>query len=144
MNSYEIDILLVEDNPGDVVLIQRSLRDAKVKLRLSVANDGVDAMAFLRKQGSNADAPRPSIILLDLNMPRMNGYEVLAELKEDPDLRTIPVIILTSSDADQDVIKAYQHHANCYISKPIEFDKFIKVIRMIEEFWLSTVRLPPN
>ncbi|CAN5860445.1 response regulator [soil metagenome] len=142
--THEIEILLVEDNPGDVVLTQEALREGKIRNRLSVAKDGVEAMAFLRKEGEFADAPRPDLILLDLNMPRKNGSEVLKEVKADPDLKTIPVVILTTSDAEQDVLKAYQFNANCYITKPVEFDRFVKVVQTIDEFWLSIVQLPPR
>ncbi len=142
--THEIEILLVEDNPGDVVLTQEALREGKIRNRLSVAKDGVEAMAFLRREGEFANAPRPDLILLDLNMPRKNGSEVLMEVKSDPDLKTIPVVILTTSDAEQDVLKAYQFNANCYITKPVEFDRFVKVVQTIDEFWLSIVQLPPR
>lgn len=142
--THEIEILLVEDNPGDVVLTQEALREGKIRNRLSVAKDGVEAMAFLRKEGEFANAPRPDLILLDLNMPRKNGSEVLMEVKSDPDLKTIPVVILTTSDAEQDVLRAYQFNANCYITKPVEFDRFVKVVQTIDEFWLSIVQLPPR
>lgn len=142
--TREIEILLVEDNPGDVVLTQEALREGKIRNRLSIAKDGVEAIAFLRKEGEFANAPRPDLILLDLNMPRKNGSEVLMEVKADPDLKTIPVVILTTSDAEQDVLKAYQLSANCYITKPVEFDRFVKVVQTIDEFWLSIVQLPPR
>lgn len=142
--THEIEILLVEDNPGDIVLTQEALREGKIRNRLSIAKDGVEAMAFLRREGEFADAPRPDLILLDLNMPRKNGSEVLMEVKSDPDLKTIPVVILTTSDAEQDVLKAYQFNANCYITKPVEFDRFVKVVQTIDEFWLSIVQLPPR
>lgn len=142
--THEIEILLVEDNPGDIVLTQEALREGKIRNRLSIAKDGVEAMAFLRREGEFADAPRPDLILLDLNMPRKNGSEVLREVKSDPELKTIPVVILTTSDAEQDVLKAYQFNANCYITKPVEFDRFVKVVQTIDEFWLSIVQLPPR
>jgi chemotaxis family two-component system response regulator Rcp1 len=123
-------ILLVENNPGDV--------------RLSVAADGVEAMAFLRREGKHAHAPRPDLILLDLNMPRKDGREVLAEIKADPDLRRIPVVILTMSTAEKDILESYDLHANCYIAKPVDLDQFLGVVQSIGEFWLATVRLPPN
>lgn len=143
-SQREIEILLVEDNMGDVVLTKEALKEGKIHNNLSVARDGVDALAFLRREGEYANAPRPDIILLDLNMPRMNGAEVLAEVKADSDLKTIPVVILTTSAADQDVIKAYQLNANCYVTKPVDFDQFMKVVHTIDEFWLSIVRLPPR
>ncbi len=137
-----IDILLVEDNPGDVRLTREALRDGKVKNNLHVAVDGVDAMAFLHREGQYADAPRPDVILLDLNLPRKNGREVLAEVKSDPALRRIPVVVLTTSKDDEDVHAAYEFHANCYITKPVDLEQFLKVIRSIEDFWFNTVRLP--
>ena len=142
--THEIEILLVEDNPGDIVLTQEALREGKIRNRLSIAKDGMEAMAFLRREGEFASAPRPDLILLDLNMPRKNGAEVLMEVKADPNLKTIPVVILTTSDAEQDVLKAYQLNANCYITKPVEFDRFVKVVQTIDEFWLSIVQLPPR
>ena len=138
-----IEILLVEDNPGDVRLTQEALRDAKVRNRLSVAQDGEDALAFLRRTGPYAHAPRPDVILLDLNLPRKDGREVLAEIKGDPDLRRIPVVILTTSEAEEDVLRAYNLNANCYITKPVDLGQFLKVVRSIEDFWLTVVRLPP-
>jgi chemotaxis family two-component system response regulator Rcp1 len=140
----EVEILLVEDNPGDVVLTREALHEAKIHNRLSVATDGVEAMAFLRKEREYKDAPRPDIILLDLNMPRKNGIEVLREIKADAALKTIPVVILTTSGADQDVLKAYEFSANCYVTKPVDLDQFVKVVHTIDEFWLSIVRLPPK
>jgi len=137
-----IEILLVEDNPGDVRLTQEALRDAKVRNTMHVAADGVEAMEFLRRQGKHADVPRPDLILLDLNMPRMDGREVLAAIKADPSLRRIPVVILTTSDDEKDVLKSYDLHANCYITKPVELPQFIEVVRSIEDFWLTIVKLP--
>lgn len=139
-----IEILLVEDSPGDVRLTMEALKEAKVANRLHVARDGVDAMAFLRRQGAHAAAPRPDVILLDLNLPRKDGREVLEEVKQDPDLRCIPVVVLTTSRAEEDVAQAYNLAANCYITKPVDFDQFLQVIRSIEDFWLTVVRLPPN
>jgi two-component system, chemotaxis family, response regulator Rcp1 len=137
-----IEILLVEDNPGDARLTREALRDGKVRNRLHVVPDGVEAMAFLRRQGQYAEAPRPDLVLLDLNLPRKSGREVLAEVKSDPELARIPVVVLTTSKADEDVAKAYEYHANCYITKPVDFEQFITVVRSIEEFWFTIVRLP--
>ena len=138
-----IEILLVEDSSTDVLLAEEALEGANVRNNLSVVKDGVEAMAFLRKEGKYADAPRPDLILLDLNMPRKDGREVLAEVKSDDDLKIIPVVVLTTSKAEQDVVKAYGLHANCYISKPVDFDQFAAVIRAIEQFWFNVVLLPP-
>lgn len=138
-----IQILLVEDSPGDVRLTEEIMRDAKIANDLHVVTDGEDAMDFLRGIGAHADAPRPDVMLLDLNLPRKDGREVLAEIKADPVLRRIPVIVLTTSSADEDVLHSYDLNANCYITKPIDLDEFISVVRSIEDFWLSIVRLPP-
>lgn len=137
-----IDILLVEDNPGDVRLAQEALKDSKVRNKLSVVEDGVEAMAFLRQEGKYASAPHPDLILLDLNLPRKSGREVLSEVKNDDDLKHIPVVVLTVSRAEEDVMKCYNQHANCYITKPLDFNQFMKVTQTIEEFWLTIVRLP--
>jgi CheY-like chemotaxis protein len=137
-----IEILLVEDNPGDVRLTQEALKDAKISNTVNVTRDGVDAMAFLRRQDGYADAPIPDLILLDLNLPRRSGFEVLEDLKKSPDLKRIPVVILTSSGAEQDVLSTYDLQANCYITKPVDLEQFLNVIRVIEEFWLTIVRLP--
>ena len=137
-----IEILLVEDNPGDVRLTIEGLNEAKVRNNLQVARDGVEALEFLRRQGRFADAVRPDLILLDLNLPRMDGREVLAEVKSDPDLKAIPVVVLTTSSAEQDILHSYQLQANCYITKPVDLEQFIKVVRSIEDFWLTIVRLP--
>lgn len=137
-----IEILLIEDNPGDVRLTREALREGKVRNNLSVAGDGVAALQFLRREGKYADAPRPDLILLDLNLPKKDGREVLAEIKADEQLRTIPVVILTTSSAEQDIIKSYNLHANCYITKPVDLEQFIIVVRSIEEFWLTIVTLP--
>ena len=139
-----IEILLVEDSSGDVRLTQEALKEGKVRNNMCVVNDGAEAMDFLRRKGRHAEAVRPDVILLDLNLPKKDGREVLAEVKIDEDLRRIPVIILTISGAEQDILETYNHHANCYITKPIEVDEFIKVMRSIEEFWLTVVTLPPN
>ena len=138
-----IQILLVEDSPGDVRLTEEILREAKVANDLHVVEDGEQAMEFVGGRGSHGGAPRPDLILLDLNLPRKDGREVLAELKADPELRPIPVIVLTTSSADRDVLRSYDLNANCYITKPIDLDDFISVVRSIEAFWLSIVRLPP-
>ncbi len=137
-----IEILLVEDNPGDIRLTQEAFREGKICNHLSVVMDGVEALEYLRKQGRYADVIRPDIILLDLNLPRKNGREVLAEIKADPNLKRIPVIILTTSEAEEDVIASYNLHANCYIRKPVDFTQFINVITLIESFWLSIVTIP--
>lgn len=136
------NFLLVEDNPGDVRLTQEALKSHKVKNNLHVVNDGEEAMAFLRKQGRYKDAPRPDIILLDLNLPKKDGREVLAEIKSEPGLKTIPVVIISSSEAEQDIIKSYDLNANCYVTKPVNFDRFIKVVQSINDFWLTIVKLP--
>jgi len=138
-----IEILLVEDSPGDVRLTQVALRDAKMRNELHVASDGIEATRFLRREGKHADAPRPDLILLDLNLPKKSGREVLEEIKRDPKLKTIPVVILTTSAAEEDVLRSYQLHANCYITKPVDFDQFIKVVKNIDNFWLAIVNLPP-
>jgi two-component system, chemotaxis family, response regulator Rcp1 len=140
MKAFEI--LLVEDSPGDVRLTREALKDAKVYINLHVASDGIEAMAFLNREGEYADAPRPDLILLDLNLPRKDGRQVLEEIKESPSLKRIPVVILTTSSADEDVMRSYQFHANCYISKPVDLDGFLKVVRSIDNFWLSIVKLP--
>jgi chemotaxis family two-component system response regulator Rcp1 len=139
-----IEILMVEDNPGDVRLTVEALKEGKVRNNLHTVADGVQAMAFLRRQGQYADATRPDLVLLDLNLPKMNGREVLAEIKEDPELRRIPVVILTVSKAEQDILKSYNLHANCYITKPVDLDQFLGVVKAIEDFWLTVVLLPPR
>lgn len=138
------DFLLVEDNPGDVRLTQEALKSHKVQNNLHVAIDGEEAMAFLHRQGKYANAPRPDIILLDLNLPKKDGREVLAEIKSDPNLKTIPVVIITSSEAEQDVIKSYNLNANCYVTKPVNLDQFIKVVQSVNDFWLTIVKLPSS
>lgn len=139
-----IEILLVEDNPGDVDLTREALEIGKLSNNLHVVDDGEEAMAFLRREGQYAKAPRPDLVLLDLNLPRKNGREVLAEIKSDENLKRIPVVILTTSKAEEDILKTYNLHANCYVTKPIDLDQFIKVVHAIEEFWLTIVKLPPN
>ncbi len=139
-----IEILMVEDNPGDVRLTLEALKEGKVRNNLHTVEDGEEAMKFLRRQGDYARAPRPDLILLDLNLPKKNGREVLAEIKEDSDLKRIPVVILTVSTAEQDIIKSYNLHANCYITKPVNLEQFIHVVRSIENFWLTIVMLPPR
>jgi chemotaxis family two-component system response regulator Rcp1 len=137
-----IDILLVEDNPGDVRLTEEALREGKVKNRLAVVKDGVEAIAYLRCEGEYAEAVKPDLILLDLNLPRKDGRQVLEEIKADPELRVIPVVVLTTSAAEEDILKSYNLHANCYITKPVDLEQFLKVVKTIEDFWLSIVRLP--
>ncbi len=137
-----IEILLVEDNPGDVRLTVEGLNEGKVRNNLHVAKDGVEALAFLRRQGQFKDAVRPDLILLDLNLPRKDGREVLSEIKADPQLKTIPVVVLTTSRAEQDVLHSYQLQANCYITKPVDLEQFITVVKSIEDFWLTIVTLP--
>ncbi len=137
-----IDILLVEDNPGDVRLTIEGLKEGKILNKLSLVSNGVEALAFLRREGEYANAPRPELILLDLNLPKKDGREVLAEIKNDNNLKRIPVVILTSSEAEQDVLKSYNLQANCYVTKPVELDQFIGVIKNIEHFWLTVVKLP--
>ncbi|MBG0776738.1 MAG: response regulator [Desulfovibrionaceae bacterium] len=133
---------MVEDNPDDVLLAREALKDAKVHFSLNVAQDGVEAMDVLQRRGGHGQDPRPDIILLDLNLPRMDGREVLAAVKADPDLRSIPVVVLTTSDAQEDIERAYNSHVNCYITKPVDFEQFIKVVRSIEDFWFTVVKLP--
>lgn len=139
-----IEILLVEDNPGDARLAMEALKEAKVRNELHWVQDGVQSMEFLRRQGEYADMPRPDLVLLDLNLPRKDGREVLAEVKGDEVLRRIPVVILTISADEQDVLRSYDTYANCYITKPLDLDQFMQVVRSIEDFWLEIVKLPPN
>lgn len=139
-----VEILLVEDNPGDARLTRELLREGKIHNNCHHAKDGVEALRFLRREGEFADAPRPDIVLLDLNLPRKDGREVLADLKADPSLRKIPVVVLTTSEAEQDILRTYELHANCYITKPVDLDKFITIVRAIENFWLSVVKLPQS
>lgn len=144
INVRPIEILLVEDNPGDVRLILETLKESKVLNNIHVAGDGVEAIAFLRREGKYMDKPHADLILLDLNLPKKNGHEVLAEIKEDPDLKRIPVVILTISKAEEDILRSYNLHANCFITKPVGLDQFIEVVKSIEDFWLSIVKLPPE
>ncbi|MBI5441318.1 MAG: response regulator [Deltaproteobacteria bacterium] len=137
-----VEILLVEDNPGDARLAAGALRDGGLRIRLHHVVDGVEALAFLRREDPWVDAPRPALILLDLNLPRKNGLEVLAEVKADPVLRRIPVVVLTTSAAEEEVGRAYDLHANCYITKPLEIESFLRVMRTVEAFWLTVARLP--
>ena len=139
-----VEILLVEDNPGDSDLAREALETSKVRNTLHVVSDGVQAMEFLRRTGRHANAPRPDLILLDLNLPKKDGREVLAEVKADEGLKRIPVVILTTSRAEEDILRSYNLHANCYITKPIDLNQFMKVVQSIEDFWLCIVKLPPN
>jgi chemotaxis family two-component system response regulator Rcp1 len=139
-----IEILLIEDNPGDVRLIVEALKENKLYNNLHVVEDGAAAMAFLHREGEYANTPRPDLILLDLNLPKKDGREVLAEIKSDKALKRIPVVILTTSQAEEDILRTYDLHANCYVTKPVDLDQFIKVVQHIEEFWLSIVKLPPE
>jgi len=142
MNGRAVEILLVEDNLADARLTQEALREAKVRNRLWHVTDGVEAMAFLQRQGLYTQVPRPDLILLDLNLPRKDGRQLLAELKSDERFRRIPVVVLTSSEAEEDILRAYNLAANCYVTKPVDLDQFLRVIRAIEEFWLQIVKLP--
>jgi len=138
-----IEVLLVEDSPGDVRLTQEAFRDANRDIRLHVASDGVEAMAFLRQQGAHKDAPRPDLILLDLNLPKMDGREVLAHIKEDESLKTIPTVILTTSEAEVDILKSYELQANAYLTKPVQLGEFELLVKSINDFWLTRAKLPP-
>ncbi len=137
-----IEVLLVEDDPGDVLLIREAFEYNKVHNNLNVVSDGEQALDYLRRQGAHAEAIRPDLVLLDLNLPRKDGREVLAEVKQDEDLRTIPVVILTTSEAEEDVLKSYQLHANAYVTKPVDFERFVSIVRQIDDFFVSVVRLP--
>ncbi len=139
-----VEILLVEDNPGDIRLTKEAMKEANINNNLNVVEDGVEALAYLRKKGEFKNAIRPDLILLDLNLPKKNGREVLAEIKQDKNLKQIPVVILTVSKAEEDIIKTYELHANCFITKPVDMDQFIKVVKSIEDFWFTIVKLPPN
>ncbi len=139
-----VDILLVEDNPGDVRLTKEVLKDSKIGNNLMVVHDGEEALAFLLRKGKYRDVPHPELILLDLNLPKKDGREVLAHIKDDPDLRRIPVVILTTSKAEEDVLRTYDLHAHCYITKPVGLEQFATVVRSIEDFWLAIVKLPPD
>ena len=139
-----IEVLLVEDDPGDVLMTQEAFEEHKVRNNLAVVNDGAEALAYLRREGQYADAARPDLVLLDLNLPRRDGREVLAEIKNDPDLCHIPVVVLTTSQADEDIVCSYQLHANAYVTKPVDFERFIAVVRQIDNFFVSVVKLPPR
>lgn len=141
-SSRPVEILLVEDNPGDVRLTREALKEGKIRNNLNVVGDGVEALRYLRREGDYAESVRPDLILLDLNLPKMDGREVLEAVKADPALRLIPVVVLTSSAAEQDIARAYDLHANCYVSKPVDLDQFIHVVKSIEDFWFSIVKLP--
>jgi CheY-like chemotaxis protein len=143
-SEHPVVILMVEDNPTDVLIAREGFLGAKMLNTLHVADDGIEAIEFLNQRGKYADAPRPDLIVLDLNMPRKNGQEVLAEIKADDNLKNIPVVILTTSKSEDDITKAYGLHANCYISKPVDFDEFTEVVQTIQDFWLSVVTLPPD
>jgi CheY-like chemotaxis protein len=143
-SATPIEVLLVEDDPGDVLMTQEAFEEHKVRNHLAVVNDGAEAVAYLRREGKFADAPRPDLILLDLNLPKRDGREVLAEIKADPDLRQIPVVVLTTSQADEDIARSYQLHANAYVTKPVDFERFIAVVRQIDEFFICVVKLPPR
>lgn len=138
-----IEIMLIEDSPGDVRLTREALKEGRVRNRLHVLPDGAEALRFLRRDGPHANAPRPDLILLDLNLPKVDGRQVLESLKWDPSLRTIPVVVLTTSDNEADILRSYDLHANCYITKPVDMDQFINAVRSIENFWLTVVKLPP-
>lgn len=136
------EFLLIEDNPGDVRLTREALAESKLRNNLNVVSDGMEALAFLRRQGKYADAPRPDVILLDLNLPKKDGREVLAEIKSDPELKRIPVVVISSSEAEADILRSYDLHVNCYVTKPVNLDQFIKVVQSVESFWLTIVKLP--
>jgi len=139
-----VQILLVEDNVGDIRLTREALKEAKVRNHLEAVMDGEEAMAYLRRQGKHSKAIKPDVIMLDLNLPKKNGLEVLKEIKEDPSLRRIPIVILTTSKAETDIVKSYDLHANCYVTKPVDLEQFLEVVRSIEDFWLDIVKLPPS
>lgn len=142
LQTKPIEVLLVEDNPGDVRLTLEALKDGKVWTAISTVGDGEEALSFLRREGRYADAPHPDLILLDLNLPKMDGREVLAIVKADEKLKRIPIVILTTSQAEEDILRAYNLNANCYITKPVDFEQFLKVVKVVEEFWLTIVKLP--
>lgn len=142
IDGKPVEILLVEDNPGDVRLTKEALAEGKIRNNLNVAGDGVEAVSFLRREGKYADAPRPDLILLDLNLPKKDGRELLAEIKDDDDLKFIPVVILTTSRSEEDILRTYGLHANCYITKPVDLEQFISVVKSVEDFWLTLVKLP--
>jgi CheY-like chemotaxis protein len=142
-NAKPVEILLVEDDPGDVLITREAIESSKVANRLNVVSNGEEALQFLRREAPFADAPRPGLILLDLNLPRLDGREVLARTKSDPDLRRIPIVVLTTSSSDEDIVRSYDLHANAYVTKPVDFDQFMSVVRQIDEFFVSIVALPP-
>jgi CheY-like chemotaxis protein len=142
VNAKPIEILLVEDNAADVRLTEEALKEGKVRNNLHVARDGMEALEFLHRQGKFKDATRPDLVLLDLNLPRRDGREVLADIKNDPELKMIPVVVLTTSSAEADILKSYKLHANCYITKPVDLEQFVNVVKSIDDFWLTVVRLP--
>ena len=139
-----IQVLLIEDDPGDVLITKEAFEENKVRNQLNVVNDGVKALAYLRREDGYADAPRPDLILLDLNLPKMGGHEVLEQIKSDADLQSIPVVVLTTSDAEEDVLRSYNLHANAYVTKPVDFERFLSVVRQIDDFFVSVVKLPRN
>jgi CheY-like chemotaxis protein len=143
-SAVPIEVLLVEDDPGDVLMTREAFTDNKVRNRLTVVSDGEEALAYLRREPRYADAVRPDLILLDLNLPRRDGREVLAEIKGDPALHQIPVVVLTTSQSDEDILRSYELHANAYVTKPVDFDRFIEVVRQIDDFFLTVVKLPPR
>ena len=143
-NAKPIEILMVEDNPGDIRLTKEALKEGKIINNLHIARDGVEAMEFLYKEGKYKNAIRPDLVLLDLNLPGKSGHEVLAEIKNNPDLKRIPVIILSISKLEEDILKSYNNYANCYIIKPVDFNQFVEVVKSIENFWISIVKLPPD
>jgi CheY-like chemotaxis protein len=143
-NAVPVEILLVEDDPGDVLITREAIEGSKVANRLSVVSNGEEALQFLRREEPFADAPRPGLILLDLNLPRLDGREVLARMKSDPDLRRIPVVVLTTSSSDEDIVRSYDLHANAYVTKPVDFDQFMSVVGQIDQFFVSIVTLPPS
>ena len=142
MSNGSIQVLLVEDNPGDVRLTKEALKEGKMLNRVTVVGDGVEALSFLRRQGKYADAGQPDLILLDLNLPKKDGRQVLAEIKADPGLKRIPVVVLTTSSAEEDIFKTYDLHANCYVTKPVDLEQFMRVVKSIEDFWITVVKLP--
>ena len=144
LEGEPIEILLIEDDPGDVLITREALQSAKIRNTLHVVRDGVEALDFLFRRGAYADAPRPDLILLDLNLPRKDGREVLTEVKEDSDLRRIPVVVLTTSSAEEDIVRSYNLHANLYVTKPVELDQFLRIVTAIDDFFVTVVRLPPK
>jgi CheY-like chemotaxis protein len=143
-SAKPIEVLLVEDNIGDVRLTQEALKEGRLMVNLTVARDGMEAMEILQRVNGHANAPRPDLVLLDLNLPRKDGREVLQEIKADAQLKTIPVVVLTTSDADNDIVSTYGSHANCYITKPVDMDRFVEIVKMLEEFWFTIVKLPSH